>query len=148
MEVPSEFKSVVAFAAARNAELIRRYRESAHAVRNPAVVRLLHSVLDQKASQADLLRAVEASGDAGREVPAIPPDVPTSPSTGPDASGDPAPDLLRTIRAEEERMEALFEGLREAASIEDNRQRLHSLAETSRKIGGWARDHLELLALF
>lgn len=148
METPSEFKSVVALAAARNAELIRRYREAARSVRDPAVGRLLHSVLEQKASQADLLRAVEASGDAGRALPSIPSVPPAESPSGQDSPRDPAPDLLRTIRAEEERMEALFEVLREAASGEDNRQRLHSLADTSRKIGEWARDHLDLLALF
>jgi hypothetical protein len=151
MAYPSDFKSAVENAAVLNLELIRRYRDSAHGIRNPAVGRLVQSVLDQKASQADLLRAVVGSGDPGRDSPALretvqadPPSAPSAPEPG----ADPTADLLRMVRSEEEGLGALFEGLREAAADEENRGRLHSLSETSRKIGEWARDHLELLSLY
>ncbi len=148
MAYPSDFKSALERAAVLNLELIRRYRESAQAVRNPAVGRLLLSILDQKASQADLLRSVSASSAEGSEIPGSPPDGTAEPGTASTPGTDPAADLLRTIRAGEQGMEALFERLREAAADEENRERLHSLSETSRKIGDWARDHLELLNFY
>ncbi len=153
MAYPSDFKSAVENAAVLNLDLIRRYRDSAHGVGNPAVGRLLQSVLDQKSSQADLLRTVVGSGDAGRDAPLPreterndPPPAPAPAAPAPGA--DPATDLLRMIRSEEEGLGALFERLRQAAADEENRERLHSLSETSRKIGEWARDHLELLSLY
>lgn len=148
MAYPSDFKSALEQAAALNRDLIRRYRESAHEVRNPAVGRLLQSVLDQKASQADLLRSVAASSAGSGEILSLVPEGTAEPPGSSPQGTDPAGDLLRTIRAGEKDLEALFDRLREAAADEENRERLHSLSETSRKIGDWARDHLELLTLF
>lgn len=153
MAYPSDFKSALERAAVLNLELIRRYRDSAHGVRNPAIGRLLQSVLDQKASQADLLGTVVGSGDAGRDTP-VPREIEQAdyppapaPSASPEPGTDPAAEVLRMIRSEEEGMGVLFERLRRAAADEENRERFHSLSETSRKIGEWARDHLELLSL-
>ncbi len=148
MDTPSDFKSAVEQAAARNGELILRYRESARDLRNPAVRRLLQSVLDQKSSQGDLLRAVAASGESDPGIAAALQEQAAEIASDPTPGEDPAVALLRGIRAEEDLLAVRFDRLRDASRDEDNRQRLHSLSETSRKIGLWARDHLELLSLF
>lgn len=164
MSLPSNFKSAVDHAAAINAEWIRRYRESAQGVRNPAVRRLMVSVLDQKTSQADLLRAVSESEDPGgdlsasRELPraiapsGLPPEEqavpPADTAAAPKPDEDSAADLLRMVQTGEEDLGALFETLRGWTTDAENQERLHSLSEISRKIGDWVRDHLELLSLF
>lgn len=148
MDTPSDFKSAVEGTAARNGELILRYRESARDLRNPAVRRLLQSVLDRKSSQSDILRTIAASGetDPGIAVPLE--EHAARAASAPTPGEDPAAALLRGIQAEEDRLAVRFDRLRDASRDEENRQLLHSLSETSRKIGLWARDHLELLSLF
>ena len=157
MEPPPDFKSAVERAAALNLELINRYRELARELRNPAVGRLVQSVLDQKAGQADLLKTVAGSPDTDRTGSATRAPMPErasgfKPKTEAHSDGqagmDPALELLRAVQVEEAGMEAVFDKLRESTADEEYREKLHSLAETSRKIGGWARDHLELLRLF
>ena len=146
MEKPPDFKSAVDDAASRNLELIRRYREAARMVQNPAVGRLMQSVLDQKASQAEILRSVAESGETGCFFGSLM--ARSEPAAIQGTGAEPAAALLGSVQAEEADLARFFDRLGDAAVDEENRRKLHSLSETSLKFSVWARDHLELLSLF
>ncbi|HSV56054.1 MAG TPA: hypothetical protein VLH39_02970 [Magnetospirillaceae bacterium] len=146
MEMPSDFKSALEWADGRSEELCRIYLRLACCADEPSIGRLVRSVIHQKTGQAEILKTVRESGEAARN-PAVdlglPPDVPC-----PAAEEPAAPALLKAIREGESGMADVYIRLLEASTDSENRQRLHALAETSRRFCAWARDHQELLSLF
>jgi len=121
--------------------LTAEYRKAGARLQEPAVRKVISSILAQKVEQTKSLRAAVV---AGRE-------------PGPDTLFRPVEPLpesggaAATLAAMAERENAFAADLYALSSLQTNeelRVELKALAEASRKCAGWAKDHLDLIALF
>lgn len=116
-------------------EAVAAYRDSGKGIQSPAIRKVLESVIRQKSEHAAPLRAFDAQfpGEAPRiAIPA---------GSGPEA-------LLKALADHESAFAEALDALSASLKDEESKLAVKSIADASRKFSSWARDHLDLLALF
>ena len=114
---------------------VHTYRTFAHSIQSPAIRRVLESFISQK---EDVLTLVAGSGNhevAAIAAPAMPP--------GFDVKAG-----LSAIIDHETSFAAAMDTLSSCCNDEDEKQDSRIVADFSRKFTSWAKDHLDLLAMY
>ena len=116
-------------------EAVAAYRDSGKKIQSPAIRKVLESVIMQKHDHVEPLRAFDA------QFPGEPPRIAIPAGSGPEA-------VLKSLVDHESAFAEALDALSAGVAAEEPRQKVKSMADASRKFASWARDHLDLLALF
>ena len=116
-------------------EAVAAYRDAGKSIQSPAIRKVLESVIVQKRDHVELLRVFDPQFSGETPHIAIP-------------SGSGSEAVLKSLVDHESAFAEALDALSAGVAGEEPRQKVKSMADASRKFASWARDHLDLLALF
>jgi hypothetical protein len=116
-------------------EAVEAYRASGRTIVAPAIRKVIESVILQKSDHVNALRPFDPAFTG-------------SVSHIPLAEGSDPMVVLAAIVKHETEFAATLDAFAPTLPIEDQKLAVHAIAESSRKFASWAKDHLDLLALF